>query len=110
MPYAGLKEKTILDATRCCKVKNKATGREEIRNLDFPGDWALVYDRAIRQPDEFEVFYDADLAKDVGGLYKYTEAELRPKTTSELEKIALRLGATGEGKAKLIKNILLAQG
>lgn len=109
MSHAGLKEQTILDARRCSKIRNKVSGYEQVRNLDYPGDWAILYDRAIRQPGEFEVTYDADLAREVGNSYKYSEGELRPKTSRELQNIAMGLGATGEGKTQLIKNILKAQ-
>lgn len=106
----GLSEKTILNARRCAKITNKISGHTFLRENDNDHGWEMLYDRANRYPDEFICEYDAQIASEVDKFYKYSEAELRPKTSSELKKIALERGATGENKPELIKNILAAQG
>lgn len=110
MSIEGLSEKTILNARRCVSVRNRHSGLTFKREDMSAMDWAMLFDRAFRNPDEFESNYDAELAKDVTAAYKYTEEELRPKTLRDLKSIALERGATGENKNELIKNIVAAQG
>ncbi len=103
----------ILDATRCCKITTIATGFEMTRDLSANSGWYLMYERAKKHPELFRVEYDAQLASEVKketGAYIFTRQDLEGYSVPKLRKIAIGLGATGDGKVELVENILKAQG
>jgi len=101
-----------LDSRRCVAVVNKMTGRKFIRPDVPEGDnaWYLLYENCKLHSAEWTFEYDAQLASEVQGDYKYSRAELDGKSVPALRKIGAKIGATGEGKPDLIDAILKAQG
>lgn len=100
-----------LDARRCVSVTNKMTGNK-FNRPDNPGDqgWYLLYENCKLNSSDWGFEFDAELASEVKGEYKYSEQELTTFSMPKLRKIGAELGATGEGKPDLIKAILKAQG
>lgn len=99
-----------INAQRCKRIYNKQTDQEALRpeNRIAPY-WRNLFVYAVDHPQEFDLEYDSEVAKQVMGEYMWQEKELREKSVPDLRKICTKLGTTGQGKDEMVKNILLAQ-
>lgn len=102
---------TVLDANRCARIINKMTGQVIERNLDPSQKWPLVYQYAEKNPKEFDIEYDKEVASPVDdeGNIRWTEEDLRRKGFPELKRIATGLSVTGRSVDELVTRILKKQ-
>jgi hypothetical protein len=104
-------EETRLDSLRCSKIYCKNGGHIIYRNLDPTMKWEVLFLRAIKNPDEYDVEYDKSIVSEVDGdgVITWVREDLQLKSFPELRKIGLGKGVTGRDKDGLINNILKAQ-
>ena len=100
-----------MDSLRCSEIICKNGGHSIRRNLDASMRWDVLYYRAVKNPDEYELKYDKEISSEVDdeGQITWVENDLARMSMPELRKIGNPLGVTSNDKTKLVSLILKAQ-
>lgn len=106
-----------IECRLCAKIINKNTGFEWNRDLSPNGHWDVLYGRALKYPDEFEVVMEAESRRvvevdgDYGAEHRpvFSVSDLKALAKGKLDEIGRVYGVASSRKQDLIVKIVNAQ-